>query len=158
MQSVDEIVDWLLGCEYASDEALFGKPDHWQHPTTFERLRRGDCEDHALWAWRKLLELGIDAEFIVGRQLYHDAEVPATKGGHAWVLFRKDGETFLLEAVATASSRIVEPLAKVAHMYRPEYGVGRNLKTFSFAGMAETYFEHEFNSRRGPSESDAGTG
>jgi hypothetical protein len=119
VQSVDDIVDWLLDCEYASDEALFGKPDHWQHPTTFERLRRGDCEDHALWAWRKLLELGIDAEFVVGRQLYADPEIPASEGGHAWVLFRKDGETFLLEAVAAASSRMIQPLATVSHYVPP---------------------------------------
>ena len=156
--SIDQIVDWLLDCEYASDDSLFNKPDHWQHPTTFERLRRGDCEDHALWAWRKLLELGVDAEFVVGRQLYDDPEIPATKGAHAWVLFKSGGETFLLEAVATSRSRMVRPLVAVASEYRPEYGVGRDLKTFAFAGMAETYYEREFSTRRTKSGSDVGTG
>lgn len=134
VKSVDEIVNWLLDCEYVSDAALFGTPDHWQHPSTFERLRRGDCEDHALWAWRKLLELGIDADFVVGRRLYDDPELPATKGEHAWVLFRRDGETFLLEAVATSASRLIQPLPAVADKYRPEFGVGADLKTFAFAG------------------------
>jgi hypothetical protein len=156
--SIDDIVGWLLNCQYASDESLFSKPDHWQHPTTFERLQRGDCEDHALWAWRKLLELGIDAEFVVGRLLYDDPELPATKGGHAWVLFKNDGEAFLPEAVATSRSRMIRPLSAVASEYRPEYGVARDLKTFAFAGMAETYYEHEFSTRRNKSSSDVGTG
>lgn len=155
--SVDEVVDWLLGCEYASDESVFGKADHWQHPTTFERLRRGDCEDHALWAWRKLLELGIDAEFVVGRQLYDDPEIPATKGGHAWVVVSWDGETFHFETVATSASRMIRPLHTVASEYRPEYGVGRDLKTFAFAGIADTQYEREFSNRRHPSGSRAGT-
>jgi len=156
--SIEEVVDWLLDCEYVSDEALFGKPDHWQHPSTFERSRRGDCEDHALWAWRKLVELGINADFVVGRILVDDAEVPATKGGHAWVLFRQNGETFLLEAVATSPNRAVQPLSAVSERYRPEFGVGADLKTFAFAGMAETHYEQEFKTRRGRSGADAGTG
>ena len=155
VDSVDAIVEWLVNCEYASDEALFGRREHWQHPTTFERLRRGDCEDHALWAWRKLLELGIDAEFVVGRKLYDDPEIPATKGGHAWVLFRRDEEEFLLEAVATSVARMIRPLRAVAAKYRPEYGVGPDLKTFAFAGMAETYYEQEFKARRSTSGSDS---
>ena len=158
VDSVDAIVAWLLECDYASDQSLFGKGDHWQHPTTFERLRRGDCEDHALWAWRKLRELGIDADFVVGRQLYDDPEIPATRGGHAWVVFRRDGAEFLLEAVATSASRMIQPLSAVAGKYRPEYGVGSDLQTFAFGGMAETYYEQEFKARRNTSGSDVATG
>ncbi len=65
--SIEEIVAWLQTCEYVSDVELFRKRDVWQHPSAFEHLRRGDCEDFALWAWRKLGELGIDADFCVGR-------------------------------------------------------------------------------------------
>ena len=148
VRSVQDIVDWLLGCEYVSDDALFDEPDHWQHPTTFERLRRGDCEDHALWAWRKLLNLEIDADFVVGRLLYDDPDVPATKGAHAWVVFRNNGETFLLEAVARSAARMLRPLAEAAPEYRPEYGVDRTLRPFAFAGRAETLYEHEFKQRR----------
>src|SRR5205085_1473130 len=54
--SVDDVCEWLLECEYVHDPELFHEPDFWQHPRTFERLRKGDCEDHALWAWRKLVE------------------------------------------------------------------------------------------------------
>jgi hypothetical protein len=44
VDSIEAIQDWLLGCQYESDEALFGEADFWLHPTTFERLRSGDCE------------------------------------------------------------------------------------------------------------------
>ncbi len=33
----------------------------------FRGKRRGDCKDHALWAWRKLNELGIAAELVCGQ-------------------------------------------------------------------------------------------
>jgi hypothetical protein len=45
---------------------LFGEADFWQHPSTFERLRTGDCEDFAVWAWRKLIELGYDVDLVAG--------------------------------------------------------------------------------------------
>src|SRR6185436_7297823 len=67
VESIDEIVEWLLNCQYMTDAILFNERDFWQHPNTFEQLRRGDCEDFALWAWRKLADIGIDAEFCVGR-------------------------------------------------------------------------------------------
>lgn len=47
---------------------------------------------------------------------------------------------------------------RVTRIYRPEFGVGADLKTFAFAGMLETQYEQEFKTRRRRSESDAGTG
>ena len=70
--SIDGIVAWLQTCEYVTDLELFHKRDVWLHPGAFERLKRGDCEDFALWAWRKLAEIGIDAEFCVGRVICDD--------------------------------------------------------------------------------------
>ena len=67
VESIDEIVEWLLNCQYMTDAIQFNERDLWQHPISFEQLRCGDCEDFALWAWRKLADLGIDAEFYVGR-------------------------------------------------------------------------------------------
>ena len=55
--SIDDIVRWLTSCEYDTDIALFHEQDVWQHPADFEQLRRGDCEDFALWAWGKLAEI-----------------------------------------------------------------------------------------------------
>jgi hypothetical protein len=48
VRSLDEVQDWLLGCRYAHDDVLFGEADFWQHPSTFEHLRAGDCEDYAV--------------------------------------------------------------------------------------------------------------
>ena len=81
VQSIDDIVAWLQSCEYVTDLDLFHERDFWQHPGTFERLRRGDCEDFALWAWRKLAEVGIDAEFCVGRVICDDARSIASTPG-----------------------------------------------------------------------------
>src|SRR5262245_57744122 len=67
VDSIDDMVEWLLQCQYVTDVDLFKERDLWQHPSAFEALRRGDCEDFALWTWRKLGEVGIEAEFYVGR-------------------------------------------------------------------------------------------
>ena len=61
VETLADVQAWLAECAYARDQDLFQVPDFWQHPRTFEQLRKGDCEDHALWAWRKFHELGIDA-------------------------------------------------------------------------------------------------
>ena len=64
-------------------------------PAIFEKLKRGDCEDFALWAWRKLAEIGIDAEFCVGRVICDDR--PEIDRQHAWVVYRVNGTAFLFE-------------------------------------------------------------
>ena len=48
---------FLAGCEYVSDEEQFGERDYWQPPEQFEKSKKGDCEDFALWAWRQLLHM-----------------------------------------------------------------------------------------------------
>jgi hypothetical protein len=57
VQSLEEIQEWLLGCEYAHDMHLFQESDFWQHPRTFEQLRKGDCEERAEYR----SEVGVDA-------------------------------------------------------------------------------------------------
>jgi len=79
----------------ARDASLFRESDYWQHPHTFEQLRRGDCEDFALWAWRKLIEIGIDADLVIGRRVPPQSE----NSRHAWILFRRGGDEFLFEPV-----------------------------------------------------------
>jgi len=128
--SIDAIQDWLLGCEYANDAALFHESDFWQHPCTFEELRRGDCEDHAIWAWRKLVELGIDADLVSGTVLHDDGE----RGGHVWVVLRDGGATFVLECVAKSKALMLRPLAEVRAVYRPEFGVDRDRRPYVFNG------------------------
>lgn len=128
--SIDDVQDWLLGCRYERDEALFAEPDFWQHPTTFEHLRAGDCEDFALWTWRKLIELEVDADFITGYSLTGGE----LAGRHAWVVFREGGSEFLFEPVARDKARMIRPLAEVRHEYLPEFGADRTARRFAFTG------------------------
>ena len=131
VRSLDDIVEWLLTCEYASDPDLFNEPDVWQHPTGFEQLRRGDCEDFALWAWRKLAELGIDAEFYVGR-VFMD-EPPAVRQ-HAWVVYRARGTDFLFEPAARSRERMIRRLSAARNDYVPHFSVKRDLRTSAYGG------------------------
>jgi hypothetical protein len=131
-RSIDEVVEWLLSCEYVTDRSLFNEVDLWQHPSSFEELRRGDCEDFALWAWRKLAELGIDAEFFVGRIL--NVADPDADRQHAWVVFRVGGVEFLFEPAARSRELMIRELAVAMHDYVPHFAVDGRLRTFAFGG------------------------
>ena len=131
---IDDIVAWLQTCEYVSDLELFHERDVWQHPTSFESLKRGDCEDFALWAWRKLAELGIDAEFFVGRVI--DVERPDVVRHHAWVVYWVDGTAFLFEPAAQTASRMIRPLEQAMRDYVPHFAVNHRFATRAFAGCA----------------------
>lgn len=141
--NIDEIQDWLLGCEYVDDRELFHEHDFWQHPRTFEHLRRGDCEDHALWAWRKLVELGIDAELVSGRHLSSPGqdEAGSGHGGHVWVVFTRETETIVFETVAKTKEGMLRPLTEVRTQYRPEVGVDRVRRRFAYGGYLLTLRE-----------------
>ena len=131
--SIDDIVAWLHTCEYVSDLELFHERDVWQHPDVFEQRKRGDCEDFALWAWRKLAELGVDAEFCVGRAV---AGEPAHERQHAWVLYRVDGTLFLFEPAARTADVMIRPLEEAMCDYVPHFAVNRRFETTAFAGCA----------------------
>jgi len=146
--TLDEIQDWLAACEYVHDAVLFNEPDFWQHPRTFEVLRRGDCEDHALWAWRKLVELGHDADLVSGTVLHGGDDDSSKRAAHVWVLFRQNGEPFVFEAVAKVKDHMVRPLATVRDHYRPEFGVDRNKQPYAFNGALLAFLEER---RRRPS-------
>jgi hypothetical protein len=134
VQSIDDIVAWLQTCEYVSDLDLFHERDLWQHPTAFEALRRGDCEDFALWAWRKLAEVGIDAEFFVGRVIC--GERPDIDRQHAWVVYRVNGTAFLFEPAARTPASMIRPLDEVMGAYVPHFAVNHRFDTNAFAGCA----------------------
>ena len=131
--SVEAIAAWLLGCAYARDRELFGEADVWQHPRAFEQRRRGDCEDFALWAWRKLVELGYEAELVAG---YGLPEAPAP-GGHAWVLYHDRGTPYLLDAVVREPWQMVRPLADVRHRYVPEVAVDARFRRYVYGGYLQ---------------------
>ncbi len=69
-ESIRDVCKFLSGCIPVSDKEQFGKDDYWQPPEDFERTKKGDCEDFALWTWRQFLALGYDARFIVGRAVW----------------------------------------------------------------------------------------
>lgn len=120
--SVEDICRWLQTCEYVRDPHLFQQNDFWQHPLDFEQHRRGDCEDHALWAWRKLIELGLEADFVVGH---------AGPERHAWVTFKQQGKEYLLETTLKYD-KMVYLLETTQPSYRPDIGVDRHLRTYQY--------------------------
>ena len=152
--SIEAVCEWLLGCEYVSDQELFNERDFWQHPRTFERLRQGDCEDHALWAWRKLVELGIDAELVSGKC---NAREP-NAGYHVWVVFRDAGAEFLLETAADCRASMIRPLAEVRDEYRPHVAVNARFETTAFSGyillMQERRERRRAHTRPQPADAD----
>ena len=86
--SMEDVRKFLLGCKVASDKEQFGKEEYWLPPEEFEKTKRGDCEDFALWTWRQLVAMGYDARFVAGRSGRYGA-------GHAWVEFFQDGDCYL---------------------------------------------------------------
>lgn len=151
-RSVDDLRRWLSQCSYVSDVELFRENDFWQHPCTFERLQSGDCEDFALYAWRQLLELGLDADFVVGRCCVAPVtgEVLARFSGHAWVLLRREGKTYVFEPTLGARRKALQELDLVRHLYVPEFGVGGDRVPYAFGGFLMTAEERD----RRPREAD----
>ena len=136
VKSPKDMVDWLRGCKYVGDRVLFHEKDFWQHPVTFENLRKGDCEDHALWAWRKLKELGVPAEFVCGRGGPRDA---AGNGAHAWVHLDLGGQPHLMETVADARHRMTFPFDEIRTRYCPALSVDTDFKTYRYGGFDEFF-------------------
>jgi hypothetical protein len=91
--SLEDLCKFLTGCRGVSDKEQFGKSDYWMPPEEFERSRKGDCDDFAMYAWRQLLGMGYQARFVLGA-------VGDSPQKHAWVTFEKVGKHFLLEPQA----------------------------------------------------------
>ena len=130
--SLDEVLAWLAECRYETDRSLFHEVDYWQHPRAFERLRRGDCEDFALWAWRKLVELGMDADLVIGRRVPPGAE----NSRHAWIQFRDGSDEYVFEPVFRDRAMAIRRATTVRAEYIPEFGVTGQRHRFYFAGYA----------------------
>ena len=130
--SIDDIVAWLGTCEYVSDVEQFHEQDLWQQPCAFEQRQRGDCEDFALWTWRKLVEIGIEAEFFVGRIVCGDE--PAIDRQHAWVVYRFGRDVYLFEPAARDRLRMIQPWSAVKDDYVPHFAVDHRFVTSAFAG------------------------
>jgi transglutaminase superfamily protein len=126
-RTLGDVRNFLLGCKYVSDQELFGKRDYWQPLEEFEKRKKGDCEDFALWTWRQLLNLGYDARFIGGSSTrYGD--------GHAWVEYFQDGKCFLLEPLYCRVGWTMPRLSTLR--YEPRISV-------SWDGKTLRYFSHK---------------
>ncbi len=124
---IRELSRFLRSCKYVSDQEQFGRKDYWQPPEEFERTRRGDCDDFALWTWRQLIDMGYRTRYVVGRAgRYGD--------GHAWVTIEKNGKRFLVEPLMC---RCGESLPRLSAIRHEPYG------SVEWDGERLHYFFHE---------------
>jgi len=133
-KTIQEVRQFLSGCEYVSDKELFDKNDYWQPPEEFEQRKKGDCEDFALWTWRQLLQLGYDARFVGGSCGRYGE-------GHAWVEYFQDGKCFLVEPLFRKIDGTMPRLSTLR--YAPKVSVSWDDKTLR-------YFAHK--DRTSPSD------
>jgi Bacterial transglutaminase-like cysteine proteinase BTLCP len=123
--TIGELREFLISCEYVSDRELFGKEEYWQPPEDFEKRKKGDCEDFALWAWRQMLDMGYDARFVGGSSGRYG-------GGHAWVEYIQNGKWYLLEPLRC---RVGESMPRLSTFkYAPKLSVawdGEKLRYFA---------------------------
>lgn len=124
---MEDVRKFLLGCKVASDKEQFGKEEYWLPPEEFEKTKRGDCEDFALWTWRQLVAMGYDARFVAGRSGRYGA-------GHAWVEFFQDGDCYLLEPQLRGLGLRMPRLGTLR--YHPRFSV-------SWEGKNLSYYQHE---------------
>lgn len=125
--NIEEMRRFLLQCKYVSDQEQFNKKDYWMPPEEFERRKKGDCDDFALWTWRQLMAMGYRCRFVVGRSGRYGA-------GHAWVIVIKDGTTFIVESLAARLGNKLPRLSTVR--YAPGISV-------EWDGNQLHYYAHE---------------
>lgn len=147
VQSLDEVCEWLRDCAYplALDEASAVRSHGWPHPSEFEISRVGTCLDHSLWAWRKLVELGYEANFVVGRVV----TAGAPNAWHAWVIFLDDGEDFVLETLARDRDAMVRLVVDVRANYVPMFGANRHGRSFMYGGCLHEMWNEDVRQHSG---------
>jgi hypothetical protein len=122
--TIREIRRFLENCKYVSDKEQFHRRDYWMPPGEFEKTKKGDCDDFALWTWRQFLAMGYKARYVVGSAGRYGE-------GHAWVTYEKDGKHFIIEAL---SSFFGEKLPRLSFVrYSPSGSVewdGQRLKYY----------------------------
>jgi hypothetical protein len=124
---IPELRAFLLQCRYVSDQEQFNRLDYWMPPQQFEELKKGDCDDIALWTWRQLMAMGCRFRFVVGRAgRYGDS--------HAWVTLTKDEVDFIVEPFMAWLGETFPRLSTVR--YEPRVSV-------AWDGKQIQYYSHE---------------
>jgi hypothetical protein len=109
----------IQGVRYVPDTADGNDAnDAWQTAAETQRLGTGDCEDSSIYLADWLIARGFEARVALG----HYAE----RGGHAWVMVRLEGRTYLLESTSSDVDTSRPPLLKdVGARYVPDAMVDR---------------------------------
>lgn len=125
--NLSDMERFLVPCRYLSDRKTRGRADYWEVPDIFEERKSGDCEDHSIWAWRQLHDLGIRARLILGRW----------KGWHAWIHIHVNGRVYLFDP--TAKKRWFPNLSEYDPYWAVEKTGRMNFETFLFPGHGPEY-------------------
>jgi hypothetical protein len=124
--SIEELRLFLNTCKYVSDKEQFNKEDYWMPPTDFEKSKKGDCEDFALYTWRQFIKMGFNTRFITG-------ECTRYNHGHAWVTLSYNGNKYLVEPLAS----VVKKLPRFYQLrYNPKISV-------EFSDNKLKYYKHD---------------
>lgn len=119
----EQVRDFLAGCLYSKDVVEHGgRRDVWLHPEDFEERLRGDCEDHALWAWVQLARMNWDVRFTVGI-------LDGT--GHAWVTSYRRTSIQVIETTEKSRDKLLIPALGSA--YEPVWSVDSQLRFWTHA-------------------------
>jgi hypothetical protein len=120
-ETIRDVRKFLWECRGMSDKEQFGKDDYWQPPEQFEKTKKGDCDDFALWTWRQFLNMGYNARFVVGRM---------GSTGHAWVTFEKNGKYYVVEPNYRVVGDTFPSLSTIR--FHPRFSVAWDGKNVSF--------------------------
>jgi len=131
-ENVGDIRRFLMSCETVTDEEQFGKRDYWLPPEEFERCKKGDCDDFALWTWRQLLSMGYDARIVFGRAGRYGT-------GHAWVMYFEKGKCFLVEPTFRVVGETMPRLSTIK--YKPSFSVAWDGKSLSYYAHKDRSFQ-----------------
>ena len=127
-----ELRRFLAKCKYVSDKEQFGEDDYWQPPDKFEELKKGDCEDFALWTWRQLIHMNYPARFVLGTAGRYGE-------GHAWITFERNGKAFLLEPLSWSVGLRLPRLSVIR--YKPKFSIAWDGENISFYAHADRKFD-----------------
>ena len=130
LSNLDDLCTFLLSCQYVPVGEGLGQGDRWMRPHDVEWCRSGDCKAFALWAWRRLVDLGHDAELVCGEW----SPRTGSPGLHAFVLLHEGQQKYVLETTARSKDAMVQPWEVVRGEYIPAYAVDKSLRTYIYNG------------------------